>query len=174
MTAEGRVSVCGATFYGGYPTTPGSAQPDYHGGQTDAVITTFDLLLEGVDILGASTPSCRGPVQLNTTRMPLAGDAQFGLWCSGAPPFGAGWLLLGAPASSAQPVFGAEDWIDLSRRFVRRPILADRHGFAEIPLGGAIGPAGFAFGAQCVFLGTETCPGRTRLSASNGLCIRVQ
>ncbi len=101
MTATRRITLVGWTLSCDYPTTPDAFRPKPPGGNTDAVITTMDLVLQGVQQFGKSTPSCMGSLDLNATEMPVAGASTFGLFCSGAPPLAHGFLLVSMAGSSS-------------------------------------------------------------------------
>lgn len=74
--------------------------------QADIVVTSLDLLLEGVEPPGATSERCIGPVFIGTTEKAVAGSATSGHHASQAPPDADGWLLVSrarAEHSSADP-----------------------------------------------------------------------
>lgn len=169
QSASRRVTVAGYCN-GGYPTTPNAAFPNYQGGQTDAVVTTFDLVLEGLELQSSSIPGCLGPIHLNGTRMPVAGAADFALFASGAPPSANGFLVIGQPL--AAPVPG--NWLGLNGPLQRIPVQADSHGYVERAWSLASYAAGQSFAARYVFRSPASCAGATSRSASNVLIVTVQ
>jgi hypothetical protein len=174
VTPEGRATVVGYTT-GGFPVTPGSFDPTYNGGQLDGVVATLDLLPTGVDSLGASTPSCHGPLILQPSEMPQAGSTTFSLLCSNAPPNAPGWLLLGRKLlPQPVPFGGASLWIAPPHRLLRFPVLSDSDGFVDRPISLAGVPAGARLAAQFVFRNTAQCSGQGIACASQALAIVVQ
>lgn len=171
--SRGRVALVGSST-GGYPTTPSAVQPNYAAGQSNAVVTTMDLLLRGVQQFGESTSSCRGVLQMNTSEMPAAGAATFGVWCSGAPPSARGMLVFGSPRSAPAFVGGAQLWIDLSRPTTRIPVVADSHGFVETTIPLPATAAGRKVAAQYLFRNSVACGTGRGACSSNGLLIEVQ
>ena len=168
-----RVALGGRMGVGG-PVTPGSFDQTFNGGVNDIVAAVLDLLLQGTSGLGDSTPSCRGAVTMNVTRMPSSGASDFGFWCSGAPPNAQGWLLLGREAQVPTLIQGAALWLDRSNRLLRIPVVSNADGFVETPLPLTAVPSGLHFAAQYVFLNTATCPGLGPWSMSHALLVDVQ
>jgi len=158
----------------GFPVTSGAFDTTHNGGGSDGLVARIELVLQGVQVLGASTPACLGSIGMNTTEMPAAGSSTFGFWCSGAPPSTTGWLILGAPAT--QPTFrqGAAIWLDPARPIRIRAITTDALGFVETPLSLSGLPAGVTFAAQLVFRNSAACQGAGSFSASNALRIQTQ
>jgi hypothetical protein len=175
LNASGRVTVVGTSYaYGPYPTTPGAFSPNYNGGQRDGVVTTLDLVLEGVELVGSSTPACLGPIQLNATRMPAVGDARFGFYCSGAPPSSQGWLVAGEGSTNPIPFGGASVWLNLGKPLRRIPITTNAEGYAEVSLPLNSVQTGNQFSCQALFQSTPTCGGAGAWSASQAVSITVQ
>jgi hypothetical protein len=175
VTPSGRTTIAGLTFDGGtYPTTPNALSPTYNGGQMDAIVSTLDPYLEGVRPIGDSAPSCTGPLRLNAWQMPVAGDPDFGVYCSGAPPLASGWLLIGNPAPWPVLVNGLAVWIALGQPTRRVPIVSDADGYVEIPLSLSSLSRGQSSSMQCFFAGTPSCGGLGSWSASNGITITAQ
>jgi hypothetical protein len=170
----GRITACFVLSFGGWPTTPNALAPTYQGGLFDGAVTTFDLYLKGLDPCGSSSPSCKGPLQINGTEMPAEGAESFGLWCSGAPPLASGFLLLGDLLSQPIPWNGVELWIDPAAPFVRALTTSDEAGYAEIALPIPPGSQGQVLGAQYFFPGTAACGGPLTWTASSGLQITLQ
>lgn len=171
--ATGRVAIAGVTNGTGYPTTPGSAQPNFAGGQFDAAVTVMELHPQGVEPLGASTPSCLGPLQLQVSRMPEVGATRFSLLCSAAPPNTAGWLLISSAA--AQPAVvrsGATVHIDPTVLSHQIPVTSDIAGFVEVQVPSLQTAVGARYYAQYLFTGN--CGASTGWTASNALEITVQ
>jgi hypothetical protein len=172
MGPSGTVSLTGPSSPG-FPTTPGSYAPNYQGGQSDAAVATLDLVLEGIRLYGASTPSCNGPLILNATRMPIRGERRFGLYGSQAPDAAIGWLLFGKPVAAPSDVGGAELWLDRSAPILRMPVHADSAGFLEITLPLSSIAPGTSFACQLLFANPAGCGG-SAFSSSNALVVTVQ
>lgn len=166
--------VLGGAGETGIPITPGAFSPTFHGGLNDAYVATLDLFLQGIRTHGSPTAACRGPLSTNATRMPVAGDASFGFYCSGAPPSSTGWLLLGTEAPSPLMRGGAAIWLDVTRPIRRVGVQSDAHGFVERTMPLSAISAGTHFAAQFVFRNTATCTGTGALSASHALLVDVQ
>lgn len=139
------------------------------------VVTTFDLLLDGVVEYGTSTPACLGPLRIGVTELALAGDAEFALYCSGAPPNAQGWLYVStAPASLAQAdTARATLWVDLEARAERIPVQSDPFGYAEVAFPLAPTLAGRKLYFQYFFANPSSCTGAVTTSASRGLEVLV-
>jgi hypothetical protein len=173
MSATGRVSVAGYCYWrGGYPTTANAFQPTYQGGQTDAVVTTLDLLLQGVEQYGASTPACNGPLVLNATKMPSAGIADFSVYCSGAPPLADGVLVIGTHGGSLFHVGSSIPGRHVIYQIL--PVRSDSRGYVETVLPIPSGTTGKQFVCQYSFTNPSTCAGPSAKSSSNGLRVTVQ
>lgn len=176
MSPTRRVTLVGWTQSVDYPTTADAFAPKPPGGNTDAVVTTMDLVLQGVQQLGQSTPSCLGLLDLNATEMPVAGSSTFGLYCSGAPPLANGWLLIGEPLSSVGPIS-----LSTSRKLgmahgltsVMR-VQSDAAGYVETRLPLSAVTTGTKIVCQYRFHNPTSCPGATTWSSSNRLLITVQ
>jgi hypothetical protein len=175
LAGSGRLSF-GATVFspGGYPTTLGAFQTSFQGGQADAALTTLDLLLQGLELAGASLPSCLGTLQINATEMPLAGSTSFALWCSGAPPSSSGWLLLGTALAASTQTSGVPQWVSPSGPLARIPVSTDMFGYAEVALPLSAASAGDKLAAQFLFHSPPTCAAPTTWSSSPALVITVQ
>jgi hypothetical protein len=78
--SDGAVTLVGIAGFG-FPTTEGAVFPSYIGGASDGFVTSLDLHLQGSRPIGASQPSCLGPVNMAALVQPLAGTA-FGVWCT--------------------------------------------------------------------------------------------
>jgi hypothetical protein len=159
---------------GGFPTTANALQPNFNGGQHDGAVATLDLFLKGLLPLGASAPSCLGPLHLNGTEMPVEGASTFGLWCSGAPPNASGTLLVGDLLSQPMPWNGIELWIDPASASQSIPYPSDDSGYAEVAFPLGTGTQGAEWGAQAIFPATPTCTTSTTWSSSQALRIVVQ
>lgn len=171
---SGRVTAAGYTSSGDYPTTQNAFDPTFNGGQYDGVATCLDLLLKGVDRLGASTPACYGDPHAATDRMPLAGASNFAFVCANVPPFAKGALLLGTAASAPKEVHGAQIWIDLQQPFMRLPASSDAFGWIQTPLSLKHAAAGQQLAVQFVVRVPAGCDASTQLCASEALAITVQ
>jgi len=152
----GVLTVVGRTASGDYPTTQNAVSPHFIGGQEDAFITTFIPLLQGVSLVGRSRPSCLGPLQLNATTMPVAGQP-FGVYCSQAPPNAKGVLVVRDDAG--RTVY---------------PVVSDPAGFVETPLGSLPSTPGAVLWCRFLFRNPPTCPGAGPFSSSNSLRIETQ
>jgi len=173
IAPAGRAAVCGSTRPV-FPTTPGSASPNYNGGQTDAFIVTIDLFLQGAEPFGASTASCRGPLLLNATMMPAPGTPDFSLYLSGAPPLSSGLLIFGTAAATPTTALGVDIWLDRHRPIRRIPVVTDADGYLDHPIPIPLATSGRRISAQALIRNTPQCAGTGAWSASNGLTITVQ
>jgi len=172
-TSTGRTTMVGGTKPP-YPTTANAFQPNPLSTTWHGFATTLYLLHEGVRRRGESTPSCLGPLQLNTWSMALAGDSGFGFYLCGAPPSSSGWLLLGQPGSGPTTVGNAQLWLDPAQGIRRMSIQTDAEGYAEVPLALPAGSAGFGFAAQALIRNTSSCIGSGVFAASNAVTITIQ
>jgi hypothetical protein len=171
----GRITTCGDSYGPGFPVTAGAVSTVFKGGGRDAFVTQMDLLLEGVDAFGASTPSCLGSIRIGVLEMPQAGSDTFGFYASGAPPHAKGWLLLGLQRASPPAIAGgAAIWVSPLHSLVRVPVHTDVAGWVEtvLPLSDSLDGAEFT--VQYVFVNPAACPGPTPLSGSSALQISVQ
>jgi hypothetical protein len=140
-----------------YPTTLNAVFPNPIGGQTDGFITTFELLLQGVKLVGESQPSCLGSVTANAATMPLAGQP-FGLYCTQAPPNADGYLI----------TFTGEFMPSITL------VKAGPQGFLETDLGTLPSTPGKVRRYRYAFRNTPTCPGQGAFSFSNQVVVQVQ
>ncbi len=154
--------------------TPGAFDTTYGGGYEDGFVGVADLLPQGVQVLGTSTPACLGTIGMNTVGMPSPNASEFAFWCSGAPPNASGWLLIGAAAPIAGDFGGASIQVDRTRRMFLRAVTTDHRGFVRTPMPLPLLPTGTQFAAQYVFRNTPSCSGAGMFSASNGLLLHVQ
>jgi hypothetical protein len=146
----------GGQAYGQVLTTPNAIFPNPIGGQFDAYITTFLPLLDGVEVQGTASSSCLGPLQINATTQPLAGQP-FSVYCSQAPPDAKGVLFV---RQSDGPTQGIQ-------------VESDANGFVETSLGN-LPPAGTKLRCRYRFRNTVACPGLTPVSSSSLLLVTVQ
>jgi hypothetical protein len=175
LSATGRVGVAGNVFSPGlYPTTPGSFQPNFNGGQTDGTAAALDLDLVGLEHLGDSVASCLGPIQIHGTQMPVAGSDGFAVWCSQAPPDAHGLLLLGTALTAPVQVGGLLLWINPFEPLVRIPVHTDGYGYVEVPLTLFSTPAGAQVSAQLIMRSTPSCLGAASWATSPALVITAQ
>jgi len=174
LLPSGRVVGAGSST-GSFPTTPGTYQPQYAGGQFDAVIAVLDLQPTGVRPFGEGMRACKGQLYQLVSAMPVAGSQRFGAICSQAPPNADGVLIVGSAAlGSPQTLFGAQIWIDLTQPFTRFPVHADAHGYAEVPMHIPPGTQGHRFYTQFLFRVPSTCAAASQRVSSNALEITVQ
>ncbi len=174
MSPSGRITVCGLTVSTDYPVTPDAFRNHYTGGNAEAVITTLDLVLQGVQQFGASVPSCLGPITLNATEIPVAGASSFGFYCSGAPPLADGMLVVAFISSTAIKLPSPERALFPPTSISILKIRSDAAGYAEVSFPLALGTQGLQFTARSIFRNTTSCPGPAAWSSSNGLSIAVQ
>jgi hypothetical protein len=178
MSPTGRTTVVGWTAFGGpYPTTPGALQPNYMGGQTDGVVTTLDLFLEGLRPTSPSEPGCRGPLMLNGTRMPVAGDGDFTLYCSGAPPHAQGQLRIRKlPLHGFASIPSGALTLETRGEIDEIAVVTDADGYVETPFPLTSCSPGQLFAFRYVFRNPASCPAPTGEGscASNGLLVTVQ
>ncbi|MCI0633936.1 MAG: hypothetical protein L0206_08495, partial [Actinobacteria bacterium] len=151
----GLLTIGGQTF-GAHPTTENATFPNPIGGGFDAYITTFIPLLDGVEVQGTASSSCLGPLQINATSQPLAGQP-FSVYCSQATPDAKGVLLVRQGDGAAQVI----------------QVQSDASGFVETSLG-SLPPAGTKLRCRYRFRNTMACPGTTPVSSSSLLLVTVQ
>jgi hypothetical protein len=173
VTQTGRVCLVGVSS-GGFPVTAGAFDTDYNGGATDAIITSMDLYLRGVEPLGVSTPSCHGPLIANATLMPESGNTRFAFYCSQCPENTRGWLLVGVPSAARFNYAGIRLWLDPARSIVRLPAQTNADGFVETSYPLTHVSSGTVFGCQYLFRNTQACAGDSAFCASNALTVTVQ
>ncbi len=173
--SDGVVVFAGQTVSTDFPTTPDATQGSA-GGNSDAVVTVFDLLPEGVTRYGSASSSCLGPVRIGVLKVPEAGVPGFGFWSSQAPPGAHGFLVVSSePNFAGTPLLGAVvhaalDDLPLSSRKVR----SDRAGWIQTRMKLPATSAGQTIYAQYVWFGTPKCGTFGDLSASSGLAVTVQ
>ncbi len=170
---DGRITVVGHTIGPGFPTTPGAFGPSYFGGGRDITLAQLDLLYEGESVLGASTRSCRGPLEAKAAQWPLSGTPDFALWCSQAPPMSTGFLLLGTAASTPIQVAGVALWLEPNRPIKRIPITSDGFGWVRTNVDLTGVPPGKRFAGQFLIRNTPVC-GAQGWCSSNAVAITVQ
>jgi hypothetical protein len=166
----GFATVAMKTFSSDYPVTSGAIDPIYDPKKT--VVTRLDLLATGLEIHGASTPGCRGPLGIGATSMPWPKNANFALTTVNAEPGATGFVVV-APTGASTPliVSGAALWVDPTILSLT-PVVADPYGAIEYPvvLRGSI-PVGTVAFVQAFFL--DPCaPGG--LAATPALEVTVQ
>jgi hypothetical protein len=154
---NGVLTVVGSTAGGGFPTTPNAMFPQFIGGQYDSFITTFYPYLQGIKITGTSVPACLGPLQLNATAMPIAGQP-FSVYCSQAPPDADGVLLVRQPGQQLQVL----------------QVQSDSDGFAETSLGSLPSTPGAVLRCRYRFRNPAGCAGAGTISMSNILIVTTQ
>lgn len=174
LQPDGRVVICGSTD-APFPVTPGVIGPNYIGGQSDGFVLKFDLQPTGCEVVGRSTPGCRGPITMGGVGVPMAPSSVFGVYASGAPLQAPGWLIVGFPPSQPLLLHGVQVWFDPSQRFVRIPVQTDVDGYVEtnLPLPASL-QSGTTVIAQYVFPPVATCPQTMTWSASHALRITLQ
>jgi hypothetical protein len=175
MSPTRRVTLTGYTQSPDYPTTPDALRPSPVGGQADAVVTTMDLVLQGVQQLGASDASCIGLLDLNATEMPVAGSKTFGLYCSGAPPLAGGTLVVSVPGGAPGTLLPGPGKLGTvtGPTFVRY-VASDAAGYVENGLPLPAGSSGMKLLCQFVFQNPPQCTGESPSSSSNRLLLTVQ
>jgi len=174
-TPAGRVTVVGEVLApGGLPTTPGSFQPDFAGGFSDAFVTTMSLDVAGVTEIGPGTPACHGAIRAAALRKPTPSASDFGLYCSGAPQNSRGALLVGRPRSSPVVFGGADVHVDRSAGWRMLTVRTDEFGYVESSLPIPALTPGTTYAVQYVFVNQADCQGPGRLSSSPGLRLVIQ
>jgi hypothetical protein len=170
-----RVTLAGHTQSPDYPTTPDALQPSPVGGQADAVVTTMDMVLQGVQQLGASDASCIGLLDLNAMEMPVAGSQTFGLYCSGAPPLAGGALVVSVPGGAPGTLLPGPGKLGTvtGPTFVRY-VTSDAAGYVEKRFPLPAGSSGMKLLCQLVFQNPPQCTGESPSSSSNRLLLTVQ
>lgn len=141
-----------------------------------AVVQSFRLLPDGVLRFGTSTPACRGPLRLEPTRRPLAGDTMFGLaTLANAAPNTAGVLALAATFDPlGTPIAGARIFVGLLPPPLVLPAFSDAQGTARVALPLPAQAAGLRFYTQMALVGTPTCGSPTALHATDALAVVVR
>jgi hypothetical protein len=171
---DGGVLVGGFTVSQDFPTTAGAYQSG-PSGDWDGFACQLDMLPTGTARFGSSTASCLGPIALIPNKMPVAGDASFGLVTSAAPPNAVGVLGIGAASlASGIPLLGVTLFLDLGQPLVLLGASADAHGWSEklLPLPAA--SAGATVHCQIVWIDLGSCGSPGAFSATNGLSISPQ
>jgi len=176
----GIMTVVGESSSNGFPVTPTAfASPGI--GSKDAFVSQLDLLPKGIEVFGASTPGCTGPLAIGVTSMPQIGNAGFAITCNNAPPSGAGWVAFGSRGlqTPLTAYGGWQLWVDPFGAFlVLRSVQSDAGGFAEypLPIANQASVIGRRLDAQFFWVlpaAPPPCPQTTR-SASNAIEIVVQ
>jgi hypothetical protein len=174
LHADRRVVVVGSVQVGGIPTTPGAYQPNYAGGASDAFIIDLNLAVAGVIPLADGTPACHGSIVTEAWRNPVSGAADFGLYCSGAPQYALGALIIGRSAAAPTLFGGALLHVDRTPGTRVLRVRSDPYGdlVKELPVP-ALAP-GTEFTVQFLFQNPLECAGGTAFSSSNALRLVVQ
>jgi len=138
---------------------------------SDAVVTTFDLVLQGLKLAWESTPACLRLIHANGTSMPRAGSKRFSFFASGAPPLASGWLVLGqtsqTPVQLGLVTLGVQP-------ATRIPVASDHQGWVETPYSLEAYAPGDTFSAQYLFCNPASCLGPQPWSTSNAVEVTVQ
>jgi hypothetical protein len=169
---SGRVGVCGSTESLNFPTTPGSFSPTYFGGPSECVALALDLLLEGTEVLGSSTPGCTGPISLLPYSMPQAGGSA-GLYCTAAPKHAQAWVLIGRPLAAAIQQQGVELWVDPNAPLTRIPAATGPDGYFEHELDLTQSASGAVLAVQVLVENPAGCGSPGSWSASHALKVNV-
>ena len=169
---NGRLGVAASTESHNFPTTPGAFSPNFFGGPSEAVAFAIDLLYEGTQILGASTPSCTGPISLLPHSMPSSGG-DIGVYCTSAPKQAVAWLLVGQPLAAPVQHNGVELWIDLGAPVVRIPASTGVDGYFESKIDLTQQPSGSVLAAQVLLENPLGCSAQGSWSASHALKIAI-
>ncbi len=111
---RGVAVVVGETSSSNFPTTADGWDTSYNGGPyQDAFIAKLDLLPTGVQMIGASSPGCDGPLAIGVTSIPSIGNSQFAVTCTRAPPNTRGEILIGTGVRTRPiRVVGVDVWLD--------------------------------------------------------------
>ena len=178
VSPTGRATLVGQVFSpGGYPTTVNALQPTFMGGQADGFVTTMDLYLEGVEPTVSSTPGCRGPLALNATEMPVAGNAGFAVYCSAAPSLAQGELRIRRhPLQGFTSLPSGSLTLEARGVVERIRVIADASGYVETPFPLTSHSPGEKIEFRYVFRNPASCPAPigSGSCASNGLLVTVQ
>jgi hypothetical protein len=167
--------VVGGYAVGQWPTTKNAWTPTFQGGVTDGVVTIFDALHQGTATHGDSVPACLGPLAIGAVPMPIAGDPEFRVHCSGAPPLSSGFLLIGQRRSDrAASSLGIHLLVELQAPWRRIAVTSDEDGWCELRLPLPAGSAGERFTCQFLFRTTPACPGQAAWCSSNALTATIQ
>ncbi len=171
-----RLALGGATLVPDMLVTPGVVDTTFTdpGSTGDGWFAEFDLKPAGFERLGESTNACNGDIRAGIRRLAIAGEAEFGLSCIGAPRNAPG-VLARSMAVSPVPidVGGIAVQLDLTNLFLT-PVQADGLGWAavDLPLVGV--PAGVKAYFQFAWVDPGTCGSVGALSASDAIGVEVQ
>jgi N-acetylneuraminic acid mutarotase len=176
-----RVADLTTPVHGIYPVTLGDEVVVAGGGVVPgfgatAVVQSYRLLPEGVARFGTSTPACRGPIALEPTRLPIAGDSMFGFAAlNSVAPNTAGVLALSATFDpSGTLIAGARIHVGLVPLLFLLPAASDAQGNARVVLPLPGNASGLVFFNQMAFLNTPTCGTPGLLHATDTLAVRVR
>lgn len=128
---------------------------------TEEVEVAIDDALLPIDVtcLGTGSPSCADGTWLTANSPALAGNSEFALRVSQAPPFAPGWITLGDPVTMGYPVIDMTSFVGPSLNFVDTAV-ADAQGRATIPLPLALSQSGTTFALQTFWRSNEACTAR--------------
>lgn len=178
--ASGAVTAAGQARSTNYPVTAGAWHETYAGGLADAVVTRLDLLPAGTRRHGDSSPGCSGPLPIDVTSMPAAGNPDFALTCAAAPASSAGLVVLAAAGQSVPiQILGARLWLDPGGPFFAgAAVQSNAAGAADFALPIPDNPwlIGQRFHAQFFWVGPTApapCP-PLGVSASTALEVTIQ
>jgi hypothetical protein len=171
-----RLALAGATLVEDMLVTPGVIDTEFtgSGSDTDGWFAELDLKPTGFERLGEPTNACNGDIRAGIRRLAIAGDAEFGLSCIGAPRNAPGVLARSAGLSPVPiDVGGVAVQLDLGHLFLTS-VQADGLGWAgvDLPLTGV--PAGVKAYFQFAWVDPGTCGSVGALSASDAIGVEVQ
>lgn len=171
---EATAMLVGVTNSSDFPATPGAIGTSISG-NSDGFAAQLEVRVCGVDVYGTSTPACSDAIEADAVLCPEAGDPEFAVVCTNAPPLAVGAMVLGlGKDETGTPIAGITAYIDLEAPLITVSQGSDASGVsvAQIPLT-LVGP-GVNFCVQFVWLNTDSCGGLDTLSASNALALTVQ
>ena len=133
----------------------------------------FAATVPGLQLAGASSPGCTGPVRLTTNGPPSLGDASFAWQCANAPASGFGALLLSLfPLQQAIPIQGVNIYVQPFNVVSLLTLVTD-WGTAATPFSLPGNPAYLGIGISGQYLWFDPC-GSQGLTASNAGRIVLQ
>lgn len=130
------------------------------------------LVPNGVECLGVGSPACANGTWLNSNSPATAGNLDFEIATSHAPPQALGGLVLGDAAPGGFGVVDLTAFVGPASAFVAN-MLADGNGRASVAAPLAVGLLGQSFAMQSVWFSGRPCTA-LGLEASHAVVITVQ
>lgn len=176
VAADGS-AIVGGPSSSASPTTLGAIQPASSPPLwSEAHLMLLSLMPQGVTAIGTPSVVCDVPSRLDVTRMPVAGDMDFELYASQAPPSAFGYLLVGA--SSVEPGFdllGAEVFVSPEQPFsIVFAGVADPDGWLVMDAPLPVSSAGKSLYLQFAWIPHAICAGDPVLATTGALRVIPQ